>query len=97
MFWLLHQLLAALQLQIGIDLGGLCLGEIGALLVDRRLVGVLLDAEQQVACLDLLPFGEIALLDEAGHPRDDVDLVDRDDAADEIAGLRHLSAQDGLY
>ena len=78
------QLLAALQLQRGVDLRRLGLGEIGALLLDRRLVGGLLDAEQEVAGLDLLPFGERALLDEARNARDDVDLVDRRHAADEI-------------
>ena len=92
-----HKLLAALQLQLGVDLRRLCLGEIGLLLVDRSLVGGLLDAEQQVAGLDLLPFGEIALLDEARHPRDDVDLVDCDDTADEIAGFRDLTADHRGY
>ena len=73
---LADKLLAAPQLQGCVDLCCLCLGEIGALLLDRRLVGCLFDAEQEVAGLDLLPFGEIALLDEAGDPRDNVDLVD---------------------
>jgi hypothetical protein len=74
------------SLQLGVDLRGLCLGEGGARLVDGRLVGCLLDPKQQVAFLDLLPFGEVALLDESRHPRNDVDLVDRRDAAD-VASL----------
>ena len=86
-----HQLLAARELKRGIGLGRLGLGEIGALLRDRRLVGVLLDAEQEVAGLDHLAFGEEALLDEARHARDDVDLVDGGDAADEIGGLGRTS------
>ena len=61
-------------------------------MIDGRLVDCLLDPEQQVALLDVLPFGEIALLDEAGHPRDDVDLVDRRYASDEIARFRDLTA-----
>ena len=92
MFWLLHQLLGARELQRGVDLGRLGLGEIGALLLDRRLVGVLLDPEQQVAGLDDLAFGEEPLLDEALDARDDIDLVDRRDAADEIRGLADLAA-----
>ncbi len=85
------KLLAALQLQRCVDLRRLRLGEIGALLVDRRLVGRLLDSEQQVAGLDVLPFGEKPLLDEPRHSRDNVDLVDRRHSADEIARLRHLT------
>ena len=92
-----HKLLAALQLQIGVDFRCLCLGKIGVLLVDGRLVGVLFDTEQQVAGFDLLAFGEIALLDEAGHPRDDIDFVDCDDTADEIAGFRDLTADHWGY
>ena len=87
-----HELLAALKLQLGVDLGRLGLGEGGARLVDRCLVGRLLDAEQQIALLDLLPFGEGALLDEARHPRNEIDLVDRRNAADVIGGFRDLTA-----
>src|SRR5580692_10138990 len=95
---ILHQHLAALQLQIGVDFCCSRLGKIGVLLVDRRLVGVLLDTKQQVAGLDLLAFGEVALLDETGDPSDDVDLVDRHDAADEAtAGVGHLTACHRAY
>jgi hypothetical protein len=87
----LDQLLSALQLKRRIDLRRLCLGEVGLLLVDGRFVGVLLDPKQQIALLDHLPFGEIALFDEARHSRDDVDLVDRHDTADIIAGVRDLA------
>ena len=89
------ELLAALQLERGVDRRRLCLGEIGALLLDRRLVGGLLEPEQEIAGLDLLPFGEISLLDEARDPRDDVDLVDRRHAPEELAGFRHLAARHG--
>jgi hypothetical protein len=41
---LADKFLAALQLQSGIDFCGLCLGEVGALLLDRRLVGCLFDS-----------------------------------------------------
>ncbi len=87
-----HELLAALKLQLGVDLGRLGLGEGGARLVDRCLVGCLLDAEQQVALLDVLPFGEGAFLDEARHSRNEIDLVDRRNAADVISGFRDLTA-----
>ncbi len=92
-----HQFLGALQLQIGVHLRRLDLGEIGRLLVYGRFIDVRLDAKQQIARLDHLPFGEIALPDVAGHARHDVDLVDRDDAADEVAGLRHLAARHRTY
>src|SRR3984885_14757121 len=88
-----HQFLGALQLQIGIDLGRLRFGDIGRLLVDRRLIYVRLDAKQQIAGLDHLAFGEVALPDETGHARDDIDFVDGYDAADEIAGFGHLPAR----
>src|SRR5262249_5598860 len=55
---LADQLLAAAQLQGGIDLGALGLGERRGLLRDRRLVGVLLDPEQEVARLDELALGK---------------------------------------
>jgi hypothetical protein len=57
-----QELLAALQLQVGIDFGGLCFGEIGVLLVDGRLVDVGLNAEQKIAGLNLLAFGKVALV-----------------------------------
>src|SRR5262249_54174651 len=85
-----HQFLAAVELQLGVDFGRLGLGERRARLLDGRLVGRLLDAEQQVARLDVLPFAEGALLDEARHPRDDIDLIDRGEASDVIDGFRHL-------
>jgi hypothetical protein len=87
------ELLTPLELQHGIGLGGLGLCNRGELLVDQRLVGRLLDAKQEIAFLHLLPFGEGALLDEAGDPRDDFDLVDRDDAADEFGGIGHLAVR----
>ena len=92
-----HQRLGALQLQICVDLRRLGLGEIGRLLIDCRFVGVRLDAKKQIAGLDHLPFGEIALADKAGHARHDIHLVESGDAANKIAGLRHLPAHDRLY
>ncbi len=89
------ELLAALQLQLCVDLRRLGLGERGARLLDGSLVRRLLDPEQQIALLDLLPFGEIALLDEARHARDDIDFVDRRDPSDVVAGLRDLAADHG--
>ncbi len=93
---LADKFLTAPQLQSRIDFCCLCLGEIGALLLDRRLVGCLFDAEQEFACFDLRPFGEIAFLDEAGDPRGNVDLVDCRHTADEIACLRHSTAYHGV-
>jgi hypothetical protein len=92
MFWFFTSSWPRWSCSAGVDLRRLGLGEIGLLLIDRRLVGVLFDAEQKVAGFDLLAFGEIALLDEAGDARDDVDLVDGHDPADEIAGFRHRTA-----
>ena len=89
------EVLAALQLERSVDRCGLGLGEIGALLLDRRLVGGLFEPEQEIAGLDLLPLGEISLLDEPRDPRDDVDLVDRRHAAEEFAGFRDLTARHG--
>ncbi len=86
-----HQFLGALQLQVGVHLRRLGPGEIGLLLIHGGLVSIRLDAKQQIAGLDHLAFGEIALPDKAGHTRDDIDLVDGNDAADEIAGFRHLA------
>ena len=87
-----HELLAALELQLCIDLSRLGPGEGGARLLDGRFVGCLLDAEQQVALLNQLSFGEIALLDEAGYPRDEVNLVDCRDPPDVIVDFRYLTA-----
>ena len=81
-----QELLSALQLQIRVDFRRFCLGEVGVLLVDGRLVGVGFNAEQEIAGLDLLPFGEVALVDETGDPSDNVDLVNCRHAADEISG-----------
>jgi hypothetical protein len=87
------EVLAAFQLQRRIGLRCLGLGEIGLLLIDRRFVSRLFDAKQEVAGPHVLTFGEIALLDEPGHPRHDVHLVDRHDTADEFARIRHLAAR----
>ena len=51
---------------------------------------------QQIARLDHLAFGEMALLDEARNSSGDVGLIDRRDAADEIADLLDLTAGHGL-
>ena len=90
-----HKLLAALVLQLCIDFGRLCCGKIGLLLVDRRLVGCLLDPEQQIVLFYILPFGEGALLDETRYSRHNVDLVDCGDASDVIACFRDLPADHG--
>src|SRR5262249_46002959 len=90
-----HELLAALVLQPGIDFGRLGCGKISLLLVDRRLVGRLLDPEQQVVLFDILSFGEGSLLDETRYPRDNIDLVDCSDASDVTACFRDLPADHG--
>ena len=59
---------ATLQLKRGIHLGCFCFGQIGGLLLDRCLVCRLFNAKQKVAGFHLLPFGEIALLDEIPAP-----------------------------
>jgi hypothetical protein len=89
---IVHEFLAALQLQVGVDFSRLGFGEIGVLLVDGGFVGILLDAKQQVAFFDMLTFGESPLFDESGDAGDDIDFVDCHDAANEIPGLRDLSA-----
>jgi hypothetical protein len=58
--------------------------DLGQPLVDRRLIGRLLDHEQQVAGLDLLALLEQSLLQEAGHAGPQLDFVDRLDPADEL-------------
>ena len=92
-----HQRLGALQLQTRVDLGRFGLGKVGVLLIERCFVGVLFDAKQQVTGLDHLPFGEIPLLDKAGHPRDDIDFIDCDHAADEVTGFSDLVTGDGFH
>ena len=87
-----YEVLAALQLQIRVYLCRFRPGKIGGLLVDRCLLGIRFDAEKQIAGLDLLPFGEIAFVDETRSPGDHIDFVDRHDAADETGGLGHLAA-----
>src|SRR5262245_7115639 len=89
-----HQLLAALELQLGVDLGRLGLGNICARLLDGRLIGRLLDAEQEIALLDVLPLFEVALLEEARHAGDDIDLVDGGEAPDVVDRVRDLTAHD---
>ena len=59
-------------------------------LVDRRLIGVLLDDEQEIAGFDLLAFGEGPLLQEALDARHQIDRVDRLDTSDESSGGRTL-------
>ena len=93
-----YEHLAALQLQISVDFRCLRLGEIGGLLIDRRLVGVLLDTKQQVTGLNLLAFGEVALLYEASDPGDDIDFIDSYNAADEASTrVGYLTACHGAY
>ena len=58
--------------------------------LERRL----LDHVQQVTLLDLLALGEQALLEEALHAGAQVDLVDRDDASDELRRGRDVLGLD---
>src|SRR5262249_33341173 len=87
-----HQLPTAVELQLAVDLRRLGLREGGAGLLDGRLVGRLLDQEQQVALLDVLSLFEFALLEKARHAGDDIDLIDRGEASDVIDGFGHLPA-----
>src|SRR5262249_35810852 len=89
-----HELLAALQLQIGVDFCRFCLGEVGGLLVNSRLVGVGFNAKQQIAGFDLLPFGEVALVDETRDSSDNVNLINCHHAADEISRRSYLATSD---
>ena len=70
--------------EVGVDFRGFGFCEIGCLLIDRRLVGVLFDSKQEITFLDLLTFGEIALLDETRNAGNDVDFIDGNDSADKI-------------
>ena len=85
----LDQFLGSLQRERRVPLGRLRADQLGLSLVHRRLIGVLLDDEQEVAGLDLLPFGEGPLLQEALDARHQIDRIDRLDAADEGPGRRH--------
>ena len=63
-------------------------------LVDRRLIGLGLDREQDLAFLDLVAVGEFARAEKAFDPRLQVDLVDGGSAADELR-LRDQGLQFG--
>ena len=58
----LDQFLGSLQRDRRISFGRLGAGQLRLSLVHRGLIGVLLDDEQEVAGLDLLPLGESPLL-----------------------------------
>ena len=95
-----HQRIGALVLDLGVGERGLGRGEIGLRLIGLGLELRLLDGEQQVARLDVLALREIALLEEALDASAQLDLVDRDHAADELEALlhglaRHLDHPDG--
>ena len=77
------QVLGSLQRDRRVPLGRLRADQLGLSLVDRRLIGVLLDDEQEVAGLDLLPLGESPLLQEALDTRHQIDRVDGLDASNE--------------
>ena len=66
---------------------GLGRGERGLRLVERRLVGPLVDGEEQVAGLDDGAVDEMDLVDIARDAGADVDLVDGVEAADEVVIL----------
>src|SRR5262249_51187280 len=87
----MQELLAPLQLQLCVDLGRLGLGESSARLLDGCLVSCLLDPKEQLALLNLLPFGKSSLLNEPWHPCNNVDLIDRRHASDVGARLCHLT------
>ena len=72
---------ARADLRRGVDLVRLGAREVGFARGDLRPVGRLLDDEQQIALIDLLALLEPPLLEEAGHPRPQVDEVDRLDSA----------------
>jgi len=55
------------------------------LLFDRGFVGRLLDSEQEVAGLYVLAFDKFSLLDEPWDARNNVDLVYRRYATNEVA------------
>src|SRR5262249_16094897 len=86
-----HELLAALQLQIGVDFGRFCLGEAGGLLVNGRLVGVGFNAKQQIAGFEFLPFGEVSLCVETLDSIDSVYLINCCPAADETSRRSDLA------
>ena len=79
-----QQIGGALELDLGVGERGLGGVARGRLLVDRRLVGVGLDREQDLAFLDLVAVVELARTEEALHARPQVDLVDRGRTADEL-------------
>ncbi len=93
----LDQRLIALQLQIRVDFVCFGLGEICRLLVDRRLVGVLLDPEEQFTFLHDLSFREVALFDEPGHARDDFDSLNRHYASNVRTCVGHRAIHDRFH
>ena len=85
----LDQFLRSLQRERRVALGRLRAGQLGLSLVERRLKGVLLDDEQEVAGFELLALGEGPLLQEALDARHQIDRVDRLDASDKRPGRSH--------
>ena len=79
----LDQFLGSLQRDRGVSFGRLGAGQLRLSLVHRSLIRILLDDEQEVAGLDLLPLGEGPLLQEALDTRHQIDRIDRLDAPNE--------------
>ena len=79
----------------GIGLVGLGARELGLTLLDHRLVGILLDHEQEIAGLDVGALLEQPLLEEPGDAGAQLHLVDRDDPAVEADARRDLGRLHG--
>ena len=77
-----HQLLAAVEVGLGVDQVGFGLLEIGARLIERVLERPLVDGEQQIALLDDLSVLEVDRIEIAGFARAHLDRIDRGKTAD---------------
>ena len=80
----IQQFLRPLQLELAEDFCRLAALQRSLSLAHRSLELVLLDAVQGSAFLDQVALLEQHLLQEAGHPRPDLDAIDRLDAPDEV-------------
>ena len=92
-----QQLGGALELEIGVGERGLRGVALGDLLVDRGLVGLGLDGEDDLVHLHHVAVGELARPEESLDPGAQLDLVDRGGPADEFGLVGDRRQLGGLH
>ena len=90
---LLPQRRLAAVFDLGVGLRSLVGFERGLGLIELRLIGVLLDDEQQIALFDRGPVDIFDLFEKALHARFELDLVERLGVAGELDVKRHVLLQ----